>query len=170
MTSPPYCSRWPSPRLPPRPPLPRRGRLGAVTEDPGDCLDGRQRASSDRGQGVTVLDYDTAMAVGASRYGDVLRLLAAAGLAAAFTQTGGMNAALEVLLDGGHTLLITDAQDSLSWDRAEHHSWGVGLYPPDQANADGDCLAFDSTDDGSAEALVPLARAVLSDYTRSRRA
>ncbi len=60
-----------------------------------------------------------------------------------------MDAALEVLLDGGHTLLITDAEDSLSWDREEHQSWGVGLYPPDPANTDGERLAFDSTPDGS---------------------
>ena len=116
-----------------------------------------------------MLSYDRTMAVGASRYRDVLDLLAAEGLRATFTQTGGMNAALEVLLDGGHTLLITDEQDSLSWDRAEHQGWGVGLYPPDQANTDGECLAFDSTDDGSLEALVPLARAVLEQYVRSRR-
>ncbi len=115
-----------------------------------------------------MLDYDTTMAIGAERYWDVLALLAKAGPGATFTQTGGMNAALEVLLDG-HTLLITDAQDSLSWDRKEHQGWGVGLYPPDQANTDGECLAFDSTDDGSPEALVPLARSVLSEFARSRR-
>ena len=81
-----------------------------------------------------------------------------------------MNAALEVLLDGGHTLLISDAEESLSWDRREHHGWGVGLYPHDHAIEGGDCLAFDSTDDGLPEALVPLARAVLEQYLRSRRA
>lgn len=117
-----------------------------------------------------MLSYDQTMAAGADRYRDVLALLAEAGLAATLTQTGGMNAALEVLLDGGHTLLATDAEDSLPWDREEHRGWGVGLYPPDQANTDGQCLAFGSTDDGSAEALVPLARSVLAEYTRSRRA
>ena len=113
-----------------------------------------------------MLSYDQTMAAGADQYRDVLGLLAGAGLGATFTQTGGMNAALEVLLDGGHTLLITDAEESLSWDRREHHGWGVGLYPPDQANVGGDCLAFDSTDDGSPSALVELAWQVLRTFTR----
>lgn len=116
-----------------------------------------------------MLDYQTTMTIGQSRYRDVLDLLADAGLGATFTQTGGMNAALEVLLDSGHTLLITDAEDSLSWDRDEHHGWGVGLYPPDQANTDGECLAFDSTDDGSPQALPPLAHHVLDSYLRRPR-
>ncbi len=105
---------------------------------------------------------------GAAQYRDVLDRLAAGGLSATFTQTGGMNAALEVMLDGGYTLLITDAEDSLSWQR-EQQGWGVGLYPPDQANTDGECLAFDSTADGSGAAAVPLARAVLAGYLDSRR-
>ena len=117
-----------------------------------------------------MLSYDATMGVGQAQYQDVLDHLAAAGLGATFTQTGGMNAGLEVLLDGGHTLLITDAEESLSWDRQEHHGWGVGLNPPDHANEGGDCLAFDSTDDSSPQALVPLALAVLAGYTRSRRA
>ena len=116
-----------------------------------------------------MLDYDTTLGIGADRYRDVLRLLESAGLGATFTQTGGMNAALKVLLDGGHTLLITDAEDSLSWDREGHRGWGVGLYPPDHANTDGECLAFESTDDGSPEALVLLSRTVLDRYIRSRR-
>lgn len=116
-----------------------------------------------------MLSYESTMAVGQAQYQDVLDLLDAAGFGATFTQSGGMNAALEVLLDGGHTLLITDAEDSLAWDRAEHAGWGVGLYPPDQANEGGDCLAFDSTDDGSPSALVPLVHDVLTAYTRRPR-
>ncbi len=116
-----------------------------------------------------MLDYPTTMTIGASRYQDVLDVLREAGLDATFTQTGGMNAALEVMLDGGHTLLITDAEDSLAWDREEHQGWGVGLYPPDQANTDGECLAFDSTDDGSARRLPELAWQVLRNYTRDAR-
>lgn len=116
-----------------------------------------------------MLSYDQTMAIGADRYRDVLDRLSAAGFGATFTQTGGMNAALEVLLDGGHTLLITDAEDSLSWDREEHRGWGVGLYPPDQANTDGECLAFDSTEDGSPEVLLSLLGQVLNDYVRRRR-
>lgn len=116
-----------------------------------------------------MLDHDTTMRIGQGRYQDVLDLLAAAGMQATFTQTGGMNAALEVLLDGGHTLLITDAEDPLSWDRGEHQGWGVGLYPPDQANTDGECLAFDSTDDGAPGALLPLVGQVLDSWVRRPR-
>ncbi len=59
-----------------------------------------------------MLDYDSTMRAGAARYQDVLDALRVAGLPATFTQTGGMCAALEVMLDSGHTLLITDAEDS----------------------------------------------------------
>lgn len=113
-----------------------------------------------------MLDYDATMAIGQARYQDVLDRLTTTGLPAAFTQTGGMCAALEVTLDSGHTLLVTDAEDSLTWEREEHQGWGVGLYPPDQVNSDGECLAFGSTGDGSPEALVPLVGAVLRAYTR----
>lgn len=116
-----------------------------------------------------MLSYDNTMAIGQARYQDVLDLLAASGLGATFAQTGGMNAALEVLLDGGYTLLITDAEDSLSWEREEHAGWGVGSTPRTQANTAGDCLSFDSSDDGEPAALVPLVRAVLDEYVRSRR-
>jgi len=63
---------------------------------------------------TVMLGYDRTMKVGAAHYQDVLDHLEAAGLRAIFTQTGGMNAALEVVLDGGHTVLITDAEDSLA--------------------------------------------------------
>ncbi len=116
-----------------------------------------------------MLSYRDTMLIGQASYQDVLDSLTAAGFGATLTQTGGMNAALEVLLDGGHTLLITDAEGSLSWDREEHQGWGVGLYPPDQANTDGDCLAFESTDDRSTAALLPLVNAVLTGYVRKRR-
>ncbi|MDP9431570.1 MAG: hypothetical protein M3P91_02290 [Actinomycetota bacterium] len=109
------------------------------------------------------------MGIGQGRYQDVLDLLADAGFGATFTQTGGMNAALEVLLDSGHILLITDAEDSLSWDRDEHRGWGVGLYPPDQANTDGERLAFESTEQSEAEALLPLVHEVLSMFAAQQR-
>ena len=116
-----------------------------------------------------MLDYDATMLIGRSCYQDVLDHLTSAGLPAAFTQTGGMCAALEVLLDSGHTLLITDAEDSLSWDWEQHQGWGVGLYPPDQANTDGECLASDSTDDGSRQSPVPLVDRVLRQWTQRGR-
>ncbi len=51
----------------------------------------------------------------------------------------------------------------------DHRGWGVELYPPDQANADGQCLAFDSTDDGSLATLPDLMWGVLRSFTRSAR-
>lgn len=78
-----------------------------------------------------------------------------AGLSASFTQTEGMCSAIAVLLGSGYTLLVTDAEGSLAWD-SEHRGWGVGLYPSDQADSAGDCLAFDSTADSTAAALPPL--------------
>ena len=114
---------------------------------------------------IKMYDYATTMAIGQTRYQDVLECLGAAGLPATFTQTGGMCAALEVMLDSGQTLLVTDAEDALSWDREEHQGWGVGLYAPASAYDDG-ALAFDSTPDGSVSALLPLVGEVLTSFTR----
>ena len=58
-----------------------------------------------------MLSYDETMSRGAAEYEDVLRRLARAGFPATFTQTGGMNAALDVTLEGGYFLLITDGQE-----------------------------------------------------------
>lgn len=104
--------------------------------------------------------YAEAMAYGTAQYADVIAHLNDAGLPTTFTQTGGMCAALEVTLDGGQTLLITDAHDSLSWDRQAHHGWSVGRYPHG-SEYDDTTLALESTDDGSLPALLPLVRTVL---------
>ena len=86
-----------------------------------------------------MLSFEETMAIGQAQYQDVIDRLTAAGWPTVFTQTGGMNAALEVMLDGGFSLLITDAFDSLAWARDEHEGWTVGLYAP--ANQyDGDCM------------------------------
>ena len=116
-----------------------------------------------------MLDYEATMKIGQDRYQDVLDHLRDAGMAGVFTQTGGMCAALEVVLDSGHALLVTDEDDTLSWDRAEHRGWGVGLYPPDYANNDGECLAFESTGDGSPEALLSRIDQVLAGFLRTHR-
>jgi hypothetical protein len=116
-----------------------------------------------------MLDYQTTMKIGQDRYQDVLDRLRDGGMPGVFTQTGGMCAALEVVLDSGHTLLVTDEDDTLSWDRAEHRGWGVGLYPPDYAHNDGECLTYESTDDGSADALLPLIDQVLAGFLDRRR-
>lgn len=71
-----------------------------------------------------MMSFDDTMAWGADQYRDILTLLEAEGLPASFTQTGGMCAAIEVQLETGQTLLITDAEDTLSWARTEHEGWG----------------------------------------------
>lgn len=103
--------------------------------------------------------YEQAMEFGASQYRDALDRLTAEGLPTHFTQTGGMSAALEVTLEGGRVLLITDAHDSLSWERAEQQGWGVGLYGSDDAS-DGP-LRFASSEDSSIKALLNLLPVVL---------
>ena len=104
--------------------------------------------------------FKEAMAAGAAEYRDVLDALAAADLPAVFTQTGGMCAAVEVRLEDGRTLLITDAEDCLTWQRGDHRGWGVGLYPPD-SEYDSGPLAFENEEDGSLSTLLPLVRRVL---------
>lgn len=111
--------------------------------------------------------YEQAIAVGAQRYSDVLTTLQAAGLTSVFTQTGGMCAAIETPLEAGYTLLVTDAADSLAWERQSHQGWGVGLYGPDSEHDDGP-LAFASDDDGSVQRLLPLIQRVLKEPFTSR--
>ncbi len=65
-------------------------------------------------------------------------------------------------------LLITDAEDSLSWDRAQHRGWGVGLYPP-ESEYDGECLTFGSTEDGRLSALATLVDEVLAAFVARQR-
>lgn len=107
-----------------------------------------------------MLSYEETMALGQAQYQDVIDELSRAGLPTSFTQTGGMNAALEVRLDGGHTLLVTDADDSLAWSRGQHQGWAVALYAPQQAY-DGEVVVGDSTDDGATDALRALIEQVL---------
>lgn len=107
---------------------------------------------------MTTMTYDETMAWGADQYADVLAALAAAGLAGEFTQTGGMCAALLVPLEAGYHLLITDAEDTLSWARADHAGWWAGLY----TNVEGDGpIRWDQTEDGGLSALLPLIDLVL---------
>ena len=105
-----------------------------------------------------MLDYDSTMRAGAARYQDVLDALRVAGLPATFTQTGGMNAAIKAHLDGGAYLLVTDADDTLSWDRAEQDGWGAGLYTNDQ---DQELIAHAATADPGSAALVWLVGGLL---------
>jgi hypothetical protein len=76
-----------------------------------------------------MLDYPTTMKIGAERDAkpEIGALCSRAGQSTS-TQSGGMNSAREVVLQAGCTVLITDADDSLSWDRAEQQGRGVGFY------------------------------------------
>lgn len=76
--------------------------------------------------------FDQVMRAGQAQYQDVIDALTAAGYPATFTQTGGMNAALEVMLEGGWALLITDSDEALSWERRTQRGWGVGLFTPEE--------------------------------------
>lgn len=96
------------------------------------------------------------MAAGQREYQDVLDGLAEAGLDGIFTQTGGMNAALEIPLDGG-TVLVTGADDTLPWNRAEHHGWTVALY----SCQDDEPIRFLATEDSPVAALLELIGNVL---------
>ncbi len=105
------------------------------------------------------MSYDETMAWGADQYSDVLKRLNDEGLPASFTQTGGMCAAIEVQLETGRTLLITDAEDNLSWARAEHEGWWVGLYEPGE-HSNGP-LAYKQVESGDTEALLALVADVM---------
>ncbi|MDN5803026.1 MAG: hypothetical protein L0H26_00305 [Microlunatus sp.] len=105
------------------------------------------------------MSYDETMAWGAGQYADVLGALEEKGLPATFTQTGGMCAAIEVQLETGRTLLITDAEDTLSWARVEHEGWGVGLYPAGDDH-DGP-LAFEQIESSDLPALLDLIGTVM---------
>jgi len=101
------------------------------------------------------------MALGAAQYRDVLDALATAGLSAEFIQTGGMCAAIEVLLDGGHYLLLTDLEDTLPWDRQDHTGWCVGIYAPEDCRtSDGASRQLEDSD-GSPNKAVELAQRLL---------
>lgn len=101
------------------------------------------------------------MQYGVSIYAHELSLLVSSGLPTIFTQTGGMCPALEVKLETGQTLLITDFAEPLPWDRQEQRGWRVGLYPPPDVD-DQEPLRDAGVEDTSAAALLALVRQVLS--------
>jgi len=103
---------------------------------------------------------DEAMAVGTARYADVIAAHGAAGLPRVFTQTGGLSAALEVTLETGQHLLITDAEDSLSWVRGVERGWGVGRYVTDSEYDDGPLMFCDSANTDTGTPLAVASRAV----------
>ncbi|GAA4807983.1 hypothetical protein GCM10023200_52070 [Actinomycetospora chlora] len=74
-----------------------------------------------------MMDVREAMQVGEASYATQLGELRRAGFAASFTQTGGMCAALEIVLERGY-LLVTNSEDELPWSPEELRGWGVGYY------------------------------------------
>lgn len=124
-----------------------------------------ERLGLQRGQESFATAYARQMHEGDRQYAPVLHLLDDMGLTAFFTQTGGMNAAIEVTLESERYLLITDSEGSLPWQWAEHQDWAVGLYrlPVDEQDDATDPLRFETTDDGSPDGLVDLVRGVLGE-------
>lgn len=102
--------------------------------------------------------YERALVAGAEQYRDVLDFLQLAGIDARFTQTGGMCAAIEAPLENGTYLLVTDFEDSLSWERDTHQGWMVGVYDNQEWE---DARVIEATEDGSLEALVGLVERAL---------
>lgn len=73
------------------------------------------------------VEYDRQLAAGANEYAAALFALREAGFPCEFSQTGGMNAAIEVRLERGW-VLVTDTDDALPWQKTYQRGWGVGYY------------------------------------------
>lgn len=108
-----------------------------------------------------MMTYEQTMRYGAAQYADVIETLNRCGLPAEFTQTGGMCAAIEVTLEAGYYLLLTDREDSLAWDRASHDGWFVGLYEPEERRTVDGPLRYAESDDGCLDAALTLLTKVL---------
>jgi hypothetical protein len=114
-----------------------------------------------------VLDRETSMRIGAERYRPVTDALTRAGWPAKFTQLGGMNLALEVTLEGGHQVLVTDVDDCLSWDPRDNRGWDVTFHPdPERPELGEGPFAFASAEGRSFETLIDLVRCVVRAGTR----
>ena len=105
------------------------------------------------------MNYEETMQYGEAEYRDVIDALRERGLIFSFTQTGGMTAALEAVLDGGASILVTDVEDGLSWERQRHEGWAVGLYA--EIEDRDEPLAYASSDQGDVETLLGLIDEVL---------
>jgi hypothetical protein len=73
-------------------------------------------------------EYGRAMVHAAELYADVLAGLGDAGYDAAIIQTGGMCLAIEIRVKDGRTILVTDKDEILPWNREWHQGWGIGVY------------------------------------------
>jgi hypothetical protein len=113
-----------------------------------------------------MMTYEETMRYGAAQYADVIAALNRCGLPAEFTQTGGMCAAIEVTLEAGYYLLLTDRDDTLAWERRKHEGWFVGLYEPEERRTADGPLRYAESSDGSAEAALALVAEVLPGAVR----
>lgn len=115
------------------------------------------------------LSYEETMAWGAREWSDVTERIRREGLGQAeFTQTGGMCAAIVVGLEDGYYLLLTDAEDTLSWERDAHDGWYVGLYPPETEDCS-EPIAYVEHPDGDTDTLIRLIRDVLREGASAQR-
>lgn len=110
--------------------------------------------------------YHEVMATGEAEYRDVLDALRNQGHKAFFTQTGGMNAAIEVTLERG-MLLVTDSDEPLPWSRRAQAGWGVGYYRTTDCSEGP--VAFSDSNDKSLPALTQAINACLTEATQSLR-
>lgn len=74
---------------------------------------------------MAVLNFDGNMSV-EGQYDDIIDLLHRHGYNAGIMDTGGGCLAIEIPLDTGRTLIITDKQGPLD-NRDELRGWGIGL-------------------------------------------
>jgi hypothetical protein len=95
--------------------------------------------------------YERAMVHAAELYADVLAELGAVGYDAAIIQTGGMCLAIEISLEDGRTILVTDKDEILPWEREWHQGWGIGVYA---ASDDTELIQSVLVDDSSPSALI----------------
>lgn len=98
-------------------------------------------------------------------YADVIAALAAAGFAASIDQTGGMCMALRFALPDGFGML-TDRDDTLSYDREEWDGWYFAVYAGDDQSDDFDPepIACECHEVKSAVTAVDLVRSVLAEF------
>lgn len=96
--------------------------------------------------------YVVLMADAERTYRDVLEQLWAASIPAFITQTGGMCLAIQIPGPTGTHFLLTDREDSLSWEREPDQGWALGYY-----DAEGDFAWDDAIRCGYKTARTGLA-------------
>ena len=109
--------------------------------------------------------FEETMASIKAQYQDVIDELTTAGLPTTFASVGGLNVGLEVRLDVGHVLLVTDAAGSLPSSRAEHDGWAVALFPSELGYS-GEMVAGDASAVSSVAGLRALVDRLAPRYLR----